>query len=244
MESIENIGFGDLKLIQNDEGFRFGVDAVILADFVSRLKPGARSIADLGTGNGIIPMILSHKLPGCSVTGFDVQAKAIDLAMRSREMNGLEERLDFICCDVAEIKEKHPELKGKFDAVVTNPPYVAKGGGIINGSESKFIARQETTAGFDAFASAAAWLLGEKGHLFIVHRPSRLVDIMYWCRHEGLEPKDMRFVAPSEGRVPNIVLVHCVRGGGRELTIMESLNVYGAQGKYSDEIMEIYEKTC
>ena len=243
MESIEEIGFGGLKLIQSSEGFRFGIDAVLLADFAAGICPGADSIVDLGTGNGVIPLILSHKTNAGSITGIDLQAKAIELAGRSCDLNGLGERIRFIQCDVAKLQKEEPDLRGTADTVVSNPPYIARGAGITNAGDSKFLSRQETTAGVDEFTAAAAFLLRERGHFFLVHRPSRLVDLFYYCRKHGLEPKKIRFVAPRQGAKPNIVLLHCVKGGGRELDYADELYVYEETGKYTAEIMKIYEKT-
>ncbi|MGX8774427.1 MAG: tRNA1(Val) (adenine(37)-N6)-methyltransferase [Bacillota bacterium] len=243
MESMEDIGFGGLKLLQSEDGFRFGIDAVLLADFACGICPSAGTVADLGTGNGAAAFIISHKIPGCSVTGIDLQAKAIDLARRSCEINGLQDRMTFIRCDAAELAEKMPELRGTADVVVSNPPYVAKGAGLVNDGDSRFISRQETTAGMDEFAEAAAFLLKDRGHFFLVHRPARLVDIFCFCRKHGLEPKDMRLVSPRKGAKPNIVLVHCVKGGGRELELLRDLYVYGEEGNYTPEILKIYEKT-
>ena len=243
MESIEEIGFGGLKLIQSNEGFRFGIDAVLLADFAAGICPSADSIVDLGTGNGVIPLILSHKTKASSITGIDLQAKAIELAGRNCDLNGLGERIRFIQCDVAKLQKEKPDLRGTADTVVSNPPYIARGAGITNAGDSKFLSRQETTAGVKEFAEAAAFLLKERGHFFLVHRPSRLVDLFYYCRRNGLEPKKIRFVAPRQGAKPNIVLLHCVKGGGRELDFAEELYVYDETGKYTAEIMKIYEKT-
>ena len=242
METLEEIGFGGLKLLQSEDGFRFGVDAVLLADFACRLAPEAEHVVDLGTGNGAAAFIISHKNKTCSITGFDVQAKAIDLALRSRALNGLDERLELLQCDAADMPEMMPERRGTADAVVSNPPYVAKGAGLTNDRDSKYISRHETTAGIAEFIRAAAFLLKDRGHFFLVHRPARLVDIFYNCREYGLEPKDIRFVAPRIGAKPNILLLHCVKGGGRELTFLDDLYVYEEDGKYSAEIMKIYEK--
>lgn len=243
MERTEKIGFGDLCLLQNDDGFKFGIDAVILSDFASSFCPDAKTIVDLGTGNGVIPLILSHKIKGSKITGIDVQKNSIELARRSAEYNCLEKNIDFRCCDVSDIDVCCRDLKSCADVVVSNPPYVAKGGGIINNKSSKFIACQETTAGIEEFISAAAYLLNNKGHFFLVFRPSRLVDVFFYCRKHGIEPKDIRFVAPSEGNNPNIVLVHCIRGGGHELKFSDTLFVYDSEGGYSPEILKIYEKT-
>lgn len=242
MEKIEDIGFGGLKLIQDEGGFKFGVDAIILADFANSFCPTAKTAVDLGTGSGIIPLVLSHKNPNCEIKGVDVQEKAIELAERNAELNGLGERIEFIRCDVNSLMSEQGGLQRSAEMVISNPPYVAKGSGISNESDAKMIARQETTASLEEFVSAAAWTLKDRGHFFLVHRPSRLVDIFYYCRKNRLEPKDIRFVRPSKEKTPNIVLLHCVLGGGRELSYMDDLFVYDGKGNYSSEILEIYEK--
>ena len=172
METIEEIGFGGLKIIQDSEGFRFGVDAIIIADFANRIYPDAKAYCDLGTGNGIIPAVLSHKNSGCSILGVDVQQKAVDLANRNAEGNGLADRISNICIDVKDIRAQRPDLAGSFDAVITNPPYVEAGSGLASADGVKQIARQETTAGLEEFISSAAWLIKDKGHFFIVYRPA------------------------------------------------------------------------
>lgn len=239
MERIENIGFGDLKLIQDSDQFCYGVDAVILADFAVKLNPDMRSAVDLGTGNGIIPFILSHKNKDVSVIGVDVQKKAIELAEKSCAINKLEDRISFVNADVLKLIEDGEALA---DTVTCNPPYFIKGGAIPSSNEAKFIARHETSAGVEEFIKAAACLLERKGHFFMVHRPSRLADIFYYCRKYGLEPKDMRLVVPKPGQIPNILLIHCIKGGGKELNVMKELAVYDETGEYSEEIQRIYER--
>lgn len=250
MERIENTGFGNIKLIQDPEQFCYGVDAVILADFANSLYPAFKKAADLGTGNGIIPLILSHKNSEAHITGVEIQPDAADMAMRSCRLNGLEEKINFVVADVIDIADcklgesiNDPALcEGAMDMVTCNPPYFVKGGAIPSTSKAKFIARHETTAGVEDFIKAAEKLLKRKGHFFMVHRPSRLADIMYYCRKYGLEPKDMRMVVPKPGEAPNILLIHCIKGGGRELNVMKELSVYNEDGSYSDEIEHIYER--
>ena len=241
MEKIENIGFGGLKLIQDDDCFKFGVDAIILADFANSFCPQAKTVVDFGTGNGIIPLVLSHKNPQCHITGIDVQAKSIDMAIRSAAINELDNRLTFIRCDVKDA-ESIDAIHSKVDMVVSNPPYVARGGGIMNGGQAKYIARHETTATLDDFAKAAAAIIRDKGHICMVHRPSRLVDIFCSFRKYGIEPKDIRFVTPKKGEIPTMVLVHGVKGGGAELKFSEELPVRNEDGEYTAEIQRIYEK--
>lgn len=242
MESMEDIGFGGLKLLQSEDGFRFGIDAVLLADFACRQHPEAKQIVDLGTGNGAAAFIMSHKMENAFITGIDVQEKAIDLALRSRALNGLDNRMDFLRCDAATLPKTLPQLRGTIDSVVSNPPYVERGAGLTNDGDSRFISRQETTAGIEEFISAAAFLLKDRGHFFLVHRPARLVDIFFFCRKYALEPKDIQLVRPRRDAKPNIVLVHCTKNGGKELVYLPDLHVYDKDGKYTPEIMKIYEK--
>jgi len=251
MERIENTGFGNIKLIQDSEQFCYGVDAVILADFAYSFCPDFTDAADLGTGNGIIPFILSHKNNFANIVGVEVQKDVTELAIRSCEMNGLEARVDFVTADVLDIANGKADncyvpgeglKKSSKDIVTCNPPYFTKGGAIPSSCKAKFIARHETTAQLEDFIRAAEFLLRRKGHFFMVHRPSRLADIFYYCRKYGLEPKDMRMVVPKPGEVPNILLLHCVKGGGKELNVMKELSVYSEDGSYSDEIEKIYER--
>ncbi|MDD6190986.1 MAG: methyltransferase [Firmicutes bacterium] len=242
MVNEEKIGFGSLKLLQSEDSFKYGIDAVILADFADSLCHEAETVADLGTGNGIIPFIISHLNDRCRITGIEIQKHVLELAEQSCAINGLEDRITFINTDVKNIHGNCPELRGNFDVVVTNPPYVPKGGGIENINSAKYIARQETSAVMEDFIAAASYMLKEKGHLFMVHRPSRLVDIFCFCRKYRLEPKDVRLVVPRKGEKPNIVLVHCVLGGGKELRFHRELQVYSGDGSYSEEIEKIYHR--
>jgi len=241
MERVENIGFGGMKLIQEPHEFCYGIDAVLLADFAYSFNADFRLAVDLGTGTGIIPFILSHKNDKARFIGIDVQESTIGMARRSCAMNDLEPRMRFICDDVKNLNVNMWK-EDNVDIVTCNPPYFPRGGGIPAGNKSRYIARHETTASVEDFIKAAAAALKGRGDFFLVHRPSRLVDIFYFCRKHLLEPKDVRFVVPEKGAAPNIVLVHCVAGGGRQLRIMENLWVYEENGAYNDEIERIYER--
>ena len=236
----DNIGFGNYVILQDPEHFCYGVDAVLLADFTARNANHFSNAADLGTGNGIIPLILAYKNRSAKITGIDILERNISLARKTAEINGLDERLSF---ETVDVKNASDELgKGKFQVITCNPPYFARGGGITGKSDAKHIARQETTAVIDDFIREASVLLEPKGHLFMIHRPSRLVDIMVSCREHALEPKQMRFVSPREGEIPNMVLLHCIKGGGRELRLMPTLCVHTMDGGYTSEILDIYER--
>lgn len=240
-ERIDEIGFGQLKLIQKPKDFCYGVDAVILSDFAAKnMKKTPNSMVDLGTGTGVIPLMLSHKTEAKKIYGVEVQKDSFERAVRNAKINGLEEKISFIHGDVKQFSEWGEALKGSVDAVVSNPPYFISGGGIINDLAPKTIARHETTAGLEDFMACAAYLLKPKGDFFMVHRPSRLADICCYGRANGLEPKNMCFVSPKKGSIPNILLIHLVKGGGKELKFQEPLAVYDDNGNYTVELLEAY----
>ena len=226
MERIENLGFGDLRLIQDDEQFCFGTDAVLLAQFAAGFAEKGCTAVDLGTGNGIIPILLTNLIEGVSVTGVELQECAYKLAVRNAELNGLSDRVRFINCDVKNAVIEHPELAGSAGLIVTNPPYVRRGAGLVNDGDSLFIARQETTGTLEDFISTAASVSAPRGHFCMIHRPSRLVDIISLSRKYGMEPKHMQFVHPHEGETPNMVMVHCIKSGGPELKILDPIIVH------------------
>lgn len=260
-ERLDNIGFGELRLIQKPEEFCYGVDAVILADFVARgggrweepnqkgptCYRGNLSVADLGTGTGIIPFILTHKLPQADViVGLEVQEDSADRASRGIMLNDLEDKVKVVTGDVSDsavikMMKDAADVEG-FDIVVTNPPYFEGGSGLKGNNSAKTIARSETTGTLEHFIKTAAALLKEKGDFYMVHRPHRLADICTLCRKYRIEPKAMRFVSPTLEDEPNILLFHGVLGAGRELKIRKPLPVYDGNGNYSKEINIIYER--
>ncbi|MEY8369522.1 tRNA1(Val) (adenine(37)-N6)-methyltransferase [Anaerovoracaceae bacterium 42-11] len=239
---LDRTGFGDLEIFQRPEEFCYGVDAVLLADFAAggaaRRKQACRMM-DLGTGTGIVPLILSHKTQAAYIAGMEVQEGAWQLAEKNRLHNGLESRLEFFHRDV---KDFDKAQSGTFDVVTTNPPYTEGSCGIESSNRAKAIARHETTASLDDFVRTAAALLKDKGDFYMVHRPGRLVDICESCRKHGLEPKEMRFVSGKPLEKPNIILVHCVKHGNRELRFLHPLYVHNEDGSYSEEVLKIYEK--
>lgn len=240
-ERVDEIGFGKLKLIQKPKDFCYGVDAVILADFAAKnLKKTPQVMVDLGTGTGVIPLILSHKTETARIYGVEIQEDSFERAKRNAVLNNLEDRISFVNGDVKAFKIWGEKLKGTVDAVVSNPPYFISGGAIINDLAPKTIARHETTAGLDDFLKCAAYLLKPKGDLFMVHRPSRLADICCYGRANGLEPKSMCFVSPKKESIPNILLVHMVKGGGKEIKFQQPLSVYSEDGNYTKELLEAY----
>lgn len=239
-ERVDNIGFGNLRLIQKPEDFCYGIDAVLLASF-AEIKKNARVI-DLGTGTGIIPIILSHKTESAEIIGVEIQKDSYERAIRNILLNNLNDRITVINNDIKHLSKIESIRPGSFDTVVSNPPYVQGNGGIKNDKDAKTIARHETTANLEDFIKTAAKLLKDRGDLFMVHRPNRLVDIAVLCRQYRLEPKRIRFVSPCKGGKPNILLIHCVKHGKPDLKFLDPLYVYDEFGQYTDEIMKIYER--
>ena len=248
-ERIDRIGFGDLRLIQKPEDFCYGVDAVLLAHFAStggeqenniRLK--VKRAIDLGSGTGIVPIILSHKTDIDRIFGLEIQKESFQRALRNIMINGLEKRTEILHGDVSDIEKViNKDFIGTFDMVTTNPPYILNNGAIKNEKIPKTLARHETSGLLEDFIRSAALLLKTRGDFYMIHRPSRLIDICVFCRVNKLEPKGIRFVSPREGKKPNILLLHCVKNGNPELKFMKNLNIYeGTQ--YSKEINEIYER--
>ncbi len=242
-ERLDNTGFGGIRVIQR-KGLGYGVDAVVLAAFAAG-ETGASGvasnakIADLGTGSGIIPFILSHKLDDADITGFEMRENAFDRAVRACELNGLQESVHFVHSDIMNIDmDRYAEC---FDAVVSNPPYFRKDGAIPNSNGDKYVARHETTATLADFCGQAARLLRPRGCFYMVHRPDRLVDIFCEMRAAGIEPKEIQLIVPRIGEAANIVLVCGVKGGGSELRFLPDLPVHKEGQEYSDIIERIYE---
>jgi len=235
-ENIDDLQYKGLKIIQNNDGFRFGVDAVILANFAD-VKKGD-NVIDLGTGTGIISILLAGKTEAATITGLEIQPEFADMASRSVELNNLTGRVRVICGDIKNAVEQFGA--SKYNLVVTNPPYMNKGGGLVNPSDSKAIARHEILCWLEDVIKAAGKLLVPGGQFAMVHRPDRIVDIVYLMRTHGIEPKFLRFVHPSPYKKANLLLIKGTRGGRSQLKMMPPLYVYDETGNFSDEINKIY----
>ena len=237
-ERLDEIGFGGLKLVQDTEHFCYGIDAVLLADAAAAGRH--KTYIDLGTNNGVIPVILAGLTDAADIKGVEMQERPASLAARNALMNGYEDRIEIINSDILDIAKHLPQAC--CDAVTCNPPYTAQGAGIINDANTLTAARHETTASLDDFIKCAAYLLADRGALYMIHRPARIIDIACACRANRLEPKSLRFISPRKGEKPNLMLITCRKNAGRELKLEVPLAVYGEDGNYTDEIMKIYRR--
>ena len=235
-ERLDDLQRNGLHIIQHPRAFRFGMDAVLLSGF-ARVKDGG-TVLDMGTGTGIIPILLEAKTGASHLTGLEIQADSADMARRSVALNGLEEKIDIVQGDIREAAGLFPAAS--FDVVTCNPPYMAGGHGLTNPEAPKAIARHEVKCTFEDVAAQAAGLLKPGGNFFLVHRPFRLAEIMVTLTRYKLEPKRMRLVYPFADKEPNMVLLEANRGGRSRMTVERPLIVYREPGIYTDEIYDIY----
>lgn len=235
-ERIDDLQFKGLKIIQNIDKFCFGMDAVLLSHFAEARK--GEQVVDLGAGTGIIPILLSGRSEASKIYGVEIQPDMADMARRSVLLNGLQDRIEIVTGD---LKESPYYLGvGKFQLVVSNPPYKKAGSGLINPSDAKAISRHEILCTLEDVLDAAKKLLAHRGRLAMVHRPERMVDILYGMRHRGLEPKRVRLVHGSVDKPPSMVLIEAVKGGKPHLMWLPPLIVYDDKGNMTDEVREIY----
>ena len=235
-ERLDELNRNNLMIIQDPSRFCFGMDAVLLSGF-AKVKAEEKAI-DLGTGNGIIPILLSAKTEGEHFTGLEIQPENVDIASRSVKYNNLEEKIDIVEGDIVKASETFG--RSVFEVVTSNPPYMIGQHGLTNPDSAKAIARHEIKCTFEDVAREAAALLKPGGRFYLVHRPFRLAEIMVTLVKYKLEPKRMKLVYPFVDKEPNMVLLECVRGGNSRMTVEAPLIVYKAPGIYTDEIYDIY----
>lgn len=238
-ERIDDLQVNNLKIIQNTEGFCFGIDSVILSEFAKNIKKNSKVI-DLGTGTGIISFLLIAKTSLEHVTGVEVQEEVADMVNRSIKLNKLEDKFNIVNCNIKNLLSF--VNKESFDVVVTNPPYKKMNTGAKNENEKKIISRHELLADVFDFIKVSKQVLKDKGVLYMVHRPERLADIIWGLRENKLEPKEIRFVYSREdSKEAKLVLIKAVKNGGSFLKINKPLYIYNLNGEYTEEIKNIYE---
>ncbi len=238
-ERIDDLEFKNLKIIQNKDGFCFGIDSVLLSDFAKNIRNNSK-VMDLGTGTGILCILLSGKTKNTTFVGTEIQQEVAEMANRSVKLNELEDRINILNENIVNLKSIYSEKS--FDAVVTNPPYKKINTGVVNVEDRKLISRHEVTAGLEDFVHTASYLLKDFGEFYMVHRPDRLVDIFSIMRKEKIEPKIIRFVYPKRNKKANMVLIKGVKLGNPFLEYEDNLIVYNEDGSYTDEILKIYNK--
>lgn len=235
-ERIDDLQRNHLRIIQKTDGFCFGMDAVLLSGFAA-VKPGER-VLDLGTGTGIIPILLSAKTEGEHFTGLEIQEEIAGMAKRSVSMNGLEKKIEIVNGDIKEASRIFGAAS--FDVVTTNPPYMNDAHGLKNPTEVKAISRHEVLCTLEDVVREGAKVLKHRGRMYMVHRPHRLIEILNTMTKYRLEPKRMKLVHPFRDKEANMVLIEAVRGGGAWMKVEPPVIVYKEPGVYSEEIYDIY----
>ncbi len=235
-ERLDDLQVNGYEIIQHPGKFCFGMDAVLLSNF-ARVKKGER-VLDLGTGTGIIPILMTAKTDGESFVGLEIQEESADMARRSVSHNQLDEKVEIVTGDIKEAANIFG--LASFDVITTNPPYMIWQHGIANESDTKAIARHEVLCTLDDILRESARILKPRGRFYMVHRPFRLAEILSKMVEVGIEPKRMRMVHPFIDKEPNMVLIEGMRGANSRMTVERPLIVYKEVGVYSDELLGEY----
>lgn len=235
-ERIDDLQCRGYRIIQNPSTFCFGMDAVLLSDFASGKEKG--NVIDLGTGTGVIPMLMEAQGKGRHFVGLELQEYSADMASRSVSLNGLSSKIEIINEDIKNVAALYKTAS--FDVVTSNPPYINQNHGLENEKSPFNIARHEITVTLEDVVKAAAYLLKEGGSFAMIHKPFRLAEIFRVLMTHRLEPKRMCLVQPSVDKEPNMVLIEAVKGGRAMIKIEPTLVVYSQDGGYTDELLKRY----
>ncbi len=235
-ERVDDLQIKGYEIIQHPGRFCFGMDAVLLSSFV-KVKKGEK-VLDLGTGTGILPILLEAKNDGGHYTGLEIQPESADMARRSVLYNGLEDKINIVTGDIKEAALTFGAAS--FEAVTANPPYMIGEHGLKNQKEALYIARHEVLCTLEDILRESAKVLKVKGRLYMVHRPFRIPEILTKMCAAGIEPKRMRLVYPFVDKEPNMVLIEGAKGGNPRMKAEPPLIVYEREGKYTEEVMRIH----
>ena len=238
-EVIDDLEFEGLKIIQNNNWFKFGIDSVLLSDFSKNIKNNSL-ILDIGTGTGIISILLSKKINAKKIIGIEVQPEIADMAKRSVKLNNLENKIEIINDDIKNIENYFSN--NYFDSIVTNPPYQKNNTGLKSESKEKLISKHEIECNLKDIIKNSYKVLKDKGEFYMVHRPERLADIICTMRENKIEPKEIRFVYPKINEKPNLILIKGVKNAKEFLKVQKPLIIYNESGNYTNEILKIYGK--
>lgn len=238
-EIIDDLELNNLKIIQNNNGFKFGIDSILLSDFAKKIKKDS-IVLDIGTGTGIISILLSAKTEANKIIGIEIQREVADMAKKSVILNKLENKIEIINDDINNI-EKYFE-NNYFDVIVTNPPYQKNNTGLKSENEKNLISRHEIKCTLEDIIKKSFKILKDKGEFYMVHRPERLVDIMYLMRKNKIEPKELRFVYPKISDKPNLILIKGIKNAKQFLKVEKPLIIYNEEGIYTKEVLSIYGK--
>ncbi len=238
-ETIDDLEFNNLKIIQNKDGFKFGIDSILLSDFAKKIKNNSL-VLDIGSGSGIISILLAGKTKAEKIVGIEIQKDVADMAKRSVILNNLEDRIEIINDNIKNIENYFDN--NYFDYIVTNPPYQKNNTGLKSEDKKNLISRHEIECTLEDIIQKSFKVLKDKGVLYMVHRPERLVDILCAMRKNRIEPKELRLVYPKISNKPSLVLIKGVKNAKEFLKVQEPLIIYNEDGTYTRELLNIYGK--
>lgn len=236
-ERLDDLGRGGLRIIQHPGRFPFGLDAVLLAHFAPVRRRDR--VLDLGTGCGVIPLLLAARHPEAQITGLEIQAETAEMASRSVALNGLTERIRIDCGDYRQVGRIYGH--GQFDLVTINPPYREPSRGHVSPAAARATARHELSSTLADGVAAAAQAVRFGGRVAIVFLPERLAELMQHHQAQRLEPKRLRLVHPRAGRPAKLLLLEAVKGGGPGLTVEPPLLLYAEGSRFTTETQAIYD---
>lgn len=235
-ERIEDLQCRGLKIIQNQNWFCFGMDAVLLANYC-QIKDG-EEVVDLGTGTGIIPILLYGKNNLKKIYGIELQKEVAEMAQRSVSLNNIEKHIEILNINIKDYRQYLK--KNHFDTVVTNPPYIKITSNLISPEKKKAISRHEVEGNLEDFIKTGSELLKHRGKFYMVYRPERLIEVIQLMKNYKIEPKKIRFVQNKINERPNLILIKGVKAANPHLIVEKPLIVFKANGEYTDEINKIY----
>lgn len=235
-ERLDELHRNNYVIIQDVKKFCFGIDAVLLSDFAKAKKGDI--VFDIGTGTGIIPILMSAKTEAKKFFAIDIQKESVDMAKRSVNINKLDDKIEIFNLDVKNVFDMFD--KNSVNVVTCNPPYMNIGSGFINEYDAKAIARHEIFCTLEDIIKTTSLILKPNGKFYMIHRPNRLADILYLLKIYKLEPKVMRLIQPYLNKEPNMVLIESVKNGNASLKVLPNLIVYDKKNNYTEEINKIY----
>lgn len=238
-ERIDDLEYKGLKIIQNTNGFCFGIDSVLLSDFANDIRNNS-TVLDLGTGTGILGILLCEKTKLSKIYGIEIQKEVAQMANKSIKLNDLQDKFEIINDNIKNLNKYFDECS--FDAIVSNPPYKKENSGLKNENEYKLISRHEITASLEDFISISSKMLKNNGSIYMVHRPERLSDLICLLTKYHLEPKVLRLVFSYSNSKPKLFLIKATKNAKSFLDVREPLIIYNDDGSYTDEILKIYNK--
>ncbi len=235
-ERVDDLQFKSLQLIQNPEYFSFGVDAVLLARFSA--PKDNDTVIDLGTGTGIIPVMVSGLCSSGNIVGLEIQDCMCDMFSRSIQLNGLENRVKVVHGDIKNTESLFDG--GSFSLVISNPPYIKEGKGIVNEHSQKAISRHEVLCTLDDVARSAGYLLKQKGRFALINKPERIIECFDAMRKYGIEPKKAQLIYPKSDKIPSAVMIEGVKGAKEGFKLLRPIIIMNDNGEYTVSIQDIY----